>query len=304
MCGLFGFVHYGKESFKNLSVLTNSLAEYSAVRGTDATGIAYTQNDHIQIHKEARSAYAMDFKHPDTITTLIGHTRHATHGSAKKNQNNHPFFGKAGTTRFALAHNGVLWTSMMDHQLPKTKIETDSYIAVQLLEQQKKLTFDSLRTMAETVSGSFSFSLVDDRNNLWLVKGDNPISFLHFPEKQIYVYASTDEILYKALVDSPLFKSLKKQQYEVIPIEEGMILQIASDGKIHTDHFCFMKTSRPGWWEYGYFMGPMESVTIDHEYLEALRIAASYRGIESEQIDYLLECGFTLEEIEDAIYEV
>ena len=158
--------------------------------------------------------------------------------------------------------------------------------------------------MAETVSGSFSFSLVDDRNTLWLVKGGSPISLLHFPEKQIYVYASTDEILYKALVDSPLFTPLKKQQYEVIPTEEGTILQIVSDGTIHTDNFCFMKTSRPGWWEYGYFMDPMEAVTIDQEYLEALRITASYRGIESEQIDYLLECGFTLEEIEDAIYEV
>ena len=49
MCGLFGFVHYGKEPFKNLSTLTNSLAEYSAVRGTDATGIAFVQNGNIQI---------------------------------------------------------------------------------------------------------------------------------------------------------------------------------------------------------------------------------------------------------------
>ncbi len=304
MCGLFGFVHYGKTSFKNLSVLTNSLAEYSAVRGTDATGIAFVQNSNIQIYKEARSAYAMDFKHPDTIKALIGHTRHATHGSAKKNQNNHPFFGKAGTTRFAFAHNGVLCTSMMHYNLPKTKIETDSYIAVQLIEQQKKLTFDSLRTMAETVSGSFSFSLLDDKNNLWLVKGDSPISLLHFPEKQIYVYASTDEILYKALVDSPLFTAMKKQHYEVVPIEEGTILKITNTGELYSEPFRFMEYSRPGWWEYGYFVDPMEPVTVDQEYLEALRIAATYRGIETEQIDYLLECGYTLEEIEDAIYEV
>ena len=304
MCGLFGFVHYGKEPFKNLSTLTNSLAEYSAVRGTDATGIAFVQNGNIQIHKEAKSAYAMELKHPDNITTMIGHTRHATHGSAKKNYNNHPFFGKAGSTRFAFAHNGVLWTSMMSHNLSKTKIETDSYIAVQLIEQQKKLTFDSLRTMAETVSGSFSFSLVDDKNTLWLVKGDSPISLLHFPEKKIYVYASTDEILYKALVDSPLFTAMKKGRYEVIPVEEGTILQITHDGKLSSEQFHFREHSRPGWWEYDYFMDPLEPVSIDQEYLDALRLMATYRGIESEQIDYLLECGFTLEEIEDAIYEV
>ena len=74
--------------------------------------------------------------------------------------------------------------------------------------------------MAETVTGSFSFSILDDKNSIWLVKGDSPLSILHFPEKQIYVYASTDKILYKALVDSPLFENLRKGMCENIPIEE------------------------------------------------------------------------------------
>ena len=51
MCGLFGFVHYGDTPIKNISALTKSLAEYSAVRGTDATGIAYVKNG-IQIQKD------------------------------------------------------------------------------------------------------------------------------------------------------------------------------------------------------------------------------------------------------------
>ena len=37
MCGLFGFSRYGAP-IKYLSELTNSLAQQSAVRGTDATG--------------------------------------------------------------------------------------------------------------------------------------------------------------------------------------------------------------------------------------------------------------------------
>ncbi len=41
MCGLYGFVNYSGNKIKNLSDLTNALAEQSAVRGTDATGIAY-----------------------------------------------------------------------------------------------------------------------------------------------------------------------------------------------------------------------------------------------------------------------
>ena len=33
--------------------------------------------------------------------------------------------------------------------------------------------FESIKYMAEKVEGSFSFSILDDRNNLYLVKGEN-----------------------------------------------------------------------------------------------------------------------------------
>lgn len=301
MCGLFGFVHYGSEPLKDLASLTNVLAEHAAIRGTDATGIAYGKSG-IQIHKEAKAAYAIQFKHPDTIPALIGHTRHATHGDARKNYNNHPFFGRAGSTRFALAHNGVLWNSLLT--LPKTKIETDSYAAVQLLEQQKALSFDSLRTMAEAVSGSFSFSILDDKNRLWLVKGDSPLSLLHFPEPKLYVYASTEEILYRAMVESFLFPHIRRQQFEEIPIPEGTILQIRPDGHRASEPFRFCDRARSGWWEYG-FRPVSEPLQGDGQsYLDAIRITASCLGIDPEQIDELLASGFTPEEIEEAMYEI
>ena len=46
---------------KGITGLTNMLAEYSAIRGTDATGIAYCTKQ-ICINKEGKSAYAMNFK--------------------------------------------------------------------------------------------------------------------------------------------------------------------------------------------------------------------------------------------------
>ncbi|MBQ8187164.1 MAG: class II glutamine amidotransferase [Clostridia bacterium] len=301
MCGLFGFSCYGETPFKDLPVLTNSLAEHSAVRGTDASGIAFVKSGNIQIHKEAKSAFSMQFRHPDGIRALIGHTRHATHGSETRNYNNHPFSGKAGITRFALAHNGVLWNTHLN--LPKTKIETDSYAAVQLIEREKKLNFASLRTMAETVSGSFSFSILDDRDNLWLVKGDSPLSILHFPGKRMFVYASTDEILYKAIVDSPLFPALKQRQFEEIPVSQGTILKISPDGSLASESFRFRESLRPCWWEMGYTIDPVIR-DADTEYLDALRTTALYQGIDPEEIDGLLEMGFSLDEIEEAIYEV
>ncbi|MCI8403774.1 MAG: hypothetical protein HFE49_02605 [Clostridia bacterium] len=41
MCGLYGFLHYGNNTIRNLSNVTNSLAEEAAERDTDATGIAF-----------------------------------------------------------------------------------------------------------------------------------------------------------------------------------------------------------------------------------------------------------------------
>ena len=208
MCGLFGFSKYGNEKFDDLSGLTNSLAEQSAARGTDATGIAFCRAGNINILKDSKSAYKMTLKHADDIRAVIGHTRHSTQGSQKRRYNNHPFCGRVRNAKFALAHNGVLLNDVSlrkSLKLPKTKIETDSYIAVQLIESKKLLDADSLKYMAETVDGSFSFSVLDDKNNIYLVKGDSPRCILHFPKQHMYVFASTEEILFKSLVDSKLF---------------------------------------------------------------------------------------------------
>ena len=51
-----------------------------------------------------------------------------------------------------------------EKNLPDTHIETDSYIAVQFIEQQCSLNFDSLKNMAETVQGNFTFTVLDQNN--------------------------------------------------------------------------------------------------------------------------------------------
>lgn len=304
MCGLAGFSYYGTETIKGLPDLTNSLLEQSAVRGTDATGIAYCSGGNIQILKESKAACKINFKHSDEITALVGHTRHSTQGSEKRGFNNHPFYGKTKSARFALAHNGVLTndTSLKkQYKLPKTKIETDSYVAVQLLEYKKKLDFESIKFMAEAVDGSFSFSILDDKNNIWLVKGDSPLSILHFPKLKMYVYASTDEILYKALVDFQLlFKELKKGDFEEIKIAEGDILKICSDGKLERSIFEYSCYYGSGWWDYGF--NGKSNKHDGNEYIDDLKSVASYLGYSPETIDELLDAGYTPFEIEDYIY--
>jgi glucosamine 6-phosphate synthetase-like amidotransferase/phosphosugar isomerase protein len=280
------------------------------VRGTDATGIAYCRGGSINIHKEPRAADKMTFKHSDEVKVLTGHTRHGTQGSEKKNHNNHPFQGKVGNVRFALAHNGVLWNDdelKIKYRLPKTKIETDSYVAVQLIEYKRALNPDSIRFMAEQVDGSFSFSILDDKNNLYLVKGDSPLSILHFPRLKMYVYASTDEILYRALINTKLLTEIKRKDYEEIVLKEGEILKIKPDGSREKFEFNYSRYYGRNWWDYGY--RPYQTTFVSAEntarqaYIEDLKYLASCQGIDPNFVDEMLNENFLLEEIEEYLYE-
>ena len=161
--------------------------------------------------------------------------------------------------------------------------------------------------MAEAVDGSYSFSLLDDQNNIYLVKGDSPLTILHFPKEKVYVFASTDEILYRALVDSPLFNALKDKEYEEVFIRCGTILKICPDGKLESDSFHFNTYTGKSWWEYGNY-GMYEAGSTDKKssmreaYIEELKIHAAYMGLDPDMVDELLGEGFTFDELEDYIY--
>lgn len=299
MCCLFGFYNYGGQPIKNLSHLTNCLAEEATVRGTDAAGIAYNHKGKLIINKKPKSAFQIDFKHPDDTVAVTGHTRHSTQGNKNKNYNNHPFSGRCKNVRFALAHNGVLTNDCelrKELRLPHTKIETDSFIAVQLIEKKKVLNSESIKFMAEKIKGSFAFSILDSDNTLWLVRGDSPLSLIRIPKYKLYVYASTDEILYKSLVDTKLFAEIKKGAFEEIEINSGDILNILPDGSIVYDKFKYTDYSHFGncnWWDYD---------ISESSYIDDLKSVAAYQGYSPDDVDALIKSGFTPEEIEDFIY--
>lgn len=76
-------------------------------------------------------------------------------------------------------------------------METDSYVAVQLLEKNETLDFDSLQAMAEKVEGSFVFTVLDKDNSIWFVVGDNPLCIVFYDG--FLLCASTQEILCRAI---------------------------------------------------------------------------------------------------------
>ena len=231
MCCLFGIVdHQSYFSVKKKNHILSVLSAECEERGTDATGIAYCSHDHLSIYKRPLEAHRLRFRIPEDSQVIMGHTRMTTQGRASRNRNNHPFFGEAGGELFALAHNGVLWNDDIlrrSKHLPKTKIETDSYIAVQLIEQKNTLGLSSLKYMAEQVEGSFTFTVLDERENLYFVKGDSPMCLYYYPRCGVYLYASTEAILNRALgrLNLPIGKP------ERIMLDCGDILKLTHSGR-------------------------------------------------------------------------
>ena len=237
MCCLFGMIDYGGNfTGRQRTRLRSILAAECEVRGTDASGIAYNSNGSIHVYKRPVLAHKLRFRIPNDALVIMGHTRMTTQGSEEKNYNNHPFLGQAGGLRFALAHNGVLHNDRMlrrSLKLPHTKIETDSYVAVQLIERKKALDFASLKYMAEQVEGSFTFTLLDEWDNWYLVKGDNPLCLCHFPRSGLHLYASTEEVLGKALTKMRL--CLEKPRR--VEVKCGEILRIDKGGTVTRSTF-------------------------------------------------------------------
>ena len=244
MCCLFGFVDYaGSLSVKQKNHRIRELSIAAEVRGTDATGIAYNTSRGLQIYKRPLAAHRLHLRIPAEAHVVMGHTRMTTQGSAKKNYNNHPFSGCVKGKHFALAHNGVLWNDLelrRTKHLPRTKVQTDSFIAVQLIDQQKSLDFSSLRYTAEAVEGSFSFTALSEQDELWLVKGDNPLTIVHFPKVGVYAYASTSEILNKALARCGNWLG----RGEKVDIAMGDIVKIDRKGRITRGAFDASKFYR------------------------------------------------------------
>ena len=304
MCALFGFLDYGKRvPWKIMQNLVQALANASEVRGHHAAGIAYNRDVSLSIFKRPKPAHKLHFHVPENTTAVMGHTRLTTQGDQKLNYNNHPFRGQAGT-EFALAHNGVLYNDELlrsQLQLPDTQIETDSYIAVQLIESQHELTFDSMRYAAEKVRGYFTFTLLDRADNLYFIKGESPIFLIHFPSLELYVYSSTKEIMAAAFKQVPA----RFPKYEVIDVKEGELLRISPDGKITRSSYTVQDdyTLYSGRWYglgscfYNWEKAIPTGCSDDSDYLILIELAGYY-GVDPEDIRYMREMGYSYDEIE------
>lgn len=305
MCCLFGLIDYkGNLSYQEREKILRELAISGEVRGTDATGLAWCNQGKIVVKKSSKPAHRFSVCIPKNAKVIMGHTRLTTQGNYHYNRNNHPFIGHCKRNDFALAHNGILYNDIKlrkKYQLPQTKIETDSYIAVQLLEQEKECEIKSIERLGEIVSegfNSFNFTLLDDCENIYIVKGNNPLAIYHFEDRGFYIYASTEEIAMEAM---------EKVGVKNIPtvecLEPGTVLKISPNGERTAGHFqmnteeysCFSVTDYVDW-----------DITEERPRTEYFNLLLEYAKIVHYPIEDLLELweyGYDEEEIEEIISE-
>jgi len=252
-------------------------------------------------YKKPKPAHKVKLFFPRDTRAVIGHTRFTTQGSEKRNCNNHPFEGHCGTESFALAHNGVLYNDRelrREQHLPPTPIETDSYVAVQLLEQEQNLDAENIKRMAELVEGSFVFTILRNDNTLFLVKGNNPLTVYHFPALGLYVYAST-----KSILDNALRKVHIAEKACEVEISEGEILEIAPNGKLNRSDFEMQDYIHTIFNPYNWNQLDYAKWWMEDEREELLLEYCGTFGVSEEEVELLLEVGYDPDEIEELLMD-
>ena len=174
-----------------------------------------------------------------------------------------------------------------------TSVETDSYVAVQLLEKNNALDFDRLKNMAEKIEGSFVFTVLDKDNSIWFMVGNNPLCVVFYDG--FLLYASTQEILCKTI------KKLRlKAPTDILKPKEGEILKIDRAGRITTGSFM-PKTSYEHWWRrYPYYCDYYEDTPVNYD--DLFSVAKTF-GTTADEVQALLDYGCSEEEIEEMLYD-
>ena len=145
--------------------------------------------------------------------------------------------------------------------------------------------------MAETVEGNFTFTVLDQDNSLYIIKGSNPMCLLHFDSLGLYVYASTESIMKNALRKVGLYKFVSVK----IEVDEGDIMHIDRNGEITRSEFepKLYRSKYLSWY------GDDEPYYGVHE--EMLLAYCGCYGVDSSDVELLLEYGYTCDEIEDML---
>jgi len=196
VCGILGFVS-DKPSTKNYTLLGN-LLYISSSRGTDATGIAVigtksrVVKEDIPADKFIKKHYMGLQKEISKSRVVLGHTRLATQGHQRDNNNNHPIIGP----KYIMVHNGTC-SSMDRIKNYPYKGTVDSEILLSHVEAK------GLSKGLEALKGSAAVAIVgeQEQNTVYLWRHNNPLWVAYDSTEKTVFFGSTEEILREGLAN-------------------------------------------------------------------------------------------------------
>lgn len=254
MCGIAGMIAPDATPAWRRKVLTNLLL-HSQSRGTDATGIAYIDEEgQTCILKDGVKAaeFVQSDAYKEMVANLppvvIGHTRQAskTHkggqilSAAEENANNHPFYSPH--TGITMVHNGFVDRDFWEDTVGKPhglkypfESTTDSEVIIRVLETilltRGGTMMQLLDDVCANVAGDYTtaFIVESDPNAIWFTVNSRELNFAYVPQNNAFVFASEASIIKNALTEHTYVYDFMYQP--VLP--KGLIINKLDDGCLY-----------------------------------------------------------------------
>lgn len=219
MCGIAGF-SLPATSKVNARKLSKALLCKLEVRGNQAAGFAWSIGRQTGMYKRDVPGSNLKLRGmPKRVQNAILHTRLATHGSTKVNDNNHPVISP--NKQIALVHNGVIWNhDIIRPEIDGTLPEVDTAVIPALLEQQGHTALDK-------IDGDAAIAWLDDNNAGMLHVArieHSPLTICQTKTGE-FIFASTESILIEAITKIGLEMDwmLNVAERTILTVQNGII---------------------------------------------------------------------------------
>lgn len=297
MCGIGGF-SLSADSNIQPRVLANAMLTALEDRGYMASGVAWQTRDGGQgVYKAAVPGSGLKLKPmPKNASTVICHTRLATHGSTGDNRNNHPVLSPERS--IALVHNGVIYNhSHVRQGLPEIDFDVDTAVIPALIESDP--TLERLREL----DGDAAISWLSDNTpgQLNLARLEHSPLVIAQLEDGSFLFASTEALMWRVLVQLDLMPEFMKtiDEYTLLRVKDGVITEWERLGR---------STAQSYGYDYGHYRhltagakgNPMSVIYGDEDdpYWSEPDYATKYGVMGYEDYDAMLEAEDEADEAE------
>ncbi len=223
MCGIGGF-SLSADSKIHPRQLANAMLTALEDRGYMASGVAWqTRDGSSGYYKDAVNGSSLKLKRmPKSASTVICHTRLATHGSTSDNRNNHPVLSPERS--IALVHNGVIYNhSTVRKSLAPIDFDVDTAVIPALIEADP--TLDRLRDLDG--DAAIAWLANDKHGTLHLARLEHSPMVIAQLDDGSFVFASTEALLWRVLIQLDLTPDFMKTvaEYTHLRVVDGVITE-------------------------------------------------------------------------------